>query len=344
MNGTAPGGGLPLASIDIGSHTIRLLSAILGPGERLFPMLSQRHITRLARGFQPDENLEESAIRDSLSVLSHYAGMLKSHGIRSVCCGATGVVRRARNRSAFLKAIEDFTGLRVDILSESREAYLSAKGTLSVLPSHSGLTLSFDLGGSSTEFLLVDGDENDVLWSTSIFTGAATLTERHLSENHLPTEALPIARTAVRSLLEPAISTLGTLARRRGKSLGALRIVGTAGTVSTLAAMFLQMRVYDPDRVNGLVLTSPWVDATVQLLAGMPPALRRELPGLEEGREDIILGGALIVQEILASLHREEFTVTDGGLLEGILLDLAEREMGWPQRLLSPLTWETRKR
>lgn len=329
-----------LASIDIGSHTIRLLAARIKERERIFPLALERRITRLARNFQSDHTLKEPGIQDSISVLREYSDILTSLGIQSVTCGATGVVRRAENSARFLKTIEEVTGLSVVILSESSEAYLSAKGTLSVLHSPCGLILSFDLGGSSTEFLLVDVERNKPLWDISVFTGAATITQNHLTADPPDTESILKARIAVRQLLKPAMSALKSLLMEEGISLAPFHLVGTAGTASTLAAMFLEMEEYEPYRVNGLVLSRKWLDETVERLGRLPVASRRKLPGLEKGREDIILGGALIVQEILASLDEERFTVADGGLLEGLFLNLAEKELGWPDRILTPLTWE----
>lgn len=329
-----------LASIDIGSHTIRLLAARIEGRQRIVPLALERRITRLARNFQYDHTLKDPAIQDSISVLKEYSEILASHGIQSVACGATGVVRRAENSARFLKIIKEVTGLSVTILSESSEAYLSAKGTFSVLHSPCGLILSFDLGGSSTEFLLVNVERNKPLWDTSVFMGAATITQDHLTGDPPDTASILKARIAVRQRLEPAISAMKPLLMEQGIPPTPFQLVGTAGTASTLAAMFLQMEEYKPYRVNGLVLSRKWLDETVERLSRLPVASRRKLPGLEKGREDIILGGALIVQEIMDNLDEKRFTVADGGLLEGLFLNLAEKQLGWPDRILTPLTWE----
>jgi exopolyphosphatase/guanosine-5'-triphosphate,3'-diphosphate pyrophosphatase len=122
-----------------------------------------------------------------------------------------------------------------------------------------------------------------------------------------------------------------------------LQLVGTAGTATTLAAMYLEMREYQPQRINGLVLTDHWLwDMTDRLLRS-PLALRGRIPGLEAGREDIIAAGALIVGEILKGLHQPQMTISDAGLLEGLLLDHIEKEYGRPETLVSPLTWGTQR-
>ncbi len=126
-----------------------------------------------------------------------------------------------------------------------------------------------------------------------------------------------------------------------------LRLVGTAGTVTTLAAMYLNMERYVPYRVNGLVLTKDWLSLTIESLAQMPLAQRRLIAGLEPGREDIILGGAVIVSEILSCFGQDRFIVTDAGLLEGLLIDLIEKESGLyggeAAGLRTGLTWRLQK-
>jgi exopolyphosphatase/guanosine-5'-triphosphate,3'-diphosphate pyrophosphatase len=324
-------------AIDIGSHTIRLLIAELDEDRTIRPLCIERRITRLARNFQDGETLKRPAIERSIEALRQYAALLKRFDVRSVACGATGVIRRARNSSDFLHIVEKSTGICPSILSEESEAYLSAKGSLSVLPTRQKRILAFDLGGSSTEFLLADSSQTGPLWSTSVFIGAATLTERFLTQDPPAKERIAqasnSARTALGSTLSHAKNLLNT------SSGSSLQLVGTAGTVTTLAAMHLKMDVYEPYRVNGHVLTLEWLTETIDLLAGLDLASRRSLPGLEEGREDIILGGALIVREILHGMEQSQLTVTDGGLLEGLLLDHMEQKSGCPPSLIDPLTW-----
>ena len=116
-------------------------------------------------------------------------------------------------------------------------------------------------------------------------------------------------------------------------------MVGTAGTVTTLAAMILEMTVYDPSRINGLILPKAWLARLIGLLAETPLEERQKLAGLEKGREAIILGGALIVDELLRGLEQVHLTVVDSGLLEGLVLALIEKEYGCPESLASALTF-----
>ena len=332
-----------VASIDVGSHTLRLLIASCKEKQELFPLHVDRRITRLARGFQEDRTLKEAGIRASIGALKEYNELLEQHHVRSVICGATGVVRRALNRSDFLKTVLEETRIRVSIISEDSEAFLSAKGVLSSLPRPEIPVLIFDLGGSSTEFVLADPQQPRPLLATSVFIGAATVTERFLRRDPPDENSVAQAVQFIHSMLTPPLNDFKEQLNRLHPTLSGLQVVGTAGTVTTLAAMHLGMEDYQPYRINGLRLNREWLADTTDLLARLTLVSRKSLPGLEEGREDIIFGGILIVREILRLLKQPSLTVMDAGLLEGLLLDHIEGEYGIPQTLWSPLTWHWKK-
>lgn len=327
------------ASVDIGSHTIRLLIVRVEGDGKVFPITLARRITRLSRNFSEGETLKQDSIDESIAVLKGFASLLHRNHVRSLSCRATGVIRRARNAVDFLQKIREATGIDTVVLSEQAEAFLSAKGILSGLPQAERFVLAFDLGGSSTELVLIDTSSAESLWSTSIFIGAATITERYLPGD--PPEGVSVthAAEAVRDALYQTLTQLKVLLKELHVPLPALQLVGTAGTVTTLAAMFLKMDDYEPSRVNGLIITEEWLSQLIDNLSVMSAAERQELEGLERGRESIILGGALIVRELLRGLDRKHLTVVDSGLLEGLVLALIEKHYGWPSGLSSPLTF-----
>jgi exopolyphosphatase/guanosine-5'-triphosphate,3'-diphosphate pyrophosphatase len=327
------------ASIDVGSHTARLLIAACQQGQYLRPLCVERRVTRLAQGFDGRALLGRRGMLQSVAAMQEFAVLIRKHSATSMVCGATGVVRKARNGSELLRSIEEHAGIRGAILSEEVEATLSVKGVLSGLVDKGPLILAFDLGGSSTEFTLVDPRQPEPLWATSVFVGAATVSEAHLKRDPPVAADLEDASRRIRQDLEPAFADLAEHLRRLGMSLPQLQLVGTAGTVTTLAAMHLKMAVYQPYRINGLVLQDGWIRATMRHLAGQTLAERRLWVGLEKDREDIILGGTLIVCEILSLLHQGSLVVTDAGLLEGMLLDTVETALGRPHSLACPFTW-----
>lgn len=330
------------ASIDLGSHTVRLLIG-RRDGDRIVPLCVERRITRLAKGFGTEEILKDKGIRATIAAIEEYVRLLSRYEVESVACGATGVVRKARNQAAFLEAVQRGTGISPIVLPEDAEAFLSAKGTLSALPSRAGMILLFDLGGSSTEFLLLDTFRPDApLYVTSVFVGAATLTERFLTGDPPSDSSVAAAASTAAESLSPVISAVAQHLTGIGSGPPFV-LAGTAGTVTTLAAMYLRMEHYEPFRVNGLVLSRAWIVDTIDSLARSTLARRREIQGLEKGREDIILGGAVIVGEILRGFDADLLTVADAGLLEGLLLELVEKSCGIGTTLVSPLTWRLQK-
>jgi exopolyphosphatase/guanosine-5'-triphosphate,3'-diphosphate pyrophosphatase len=328
------------ASLDIGSHTIRLLIAQVEGRKKVLPIKVERRITQLARNFSDGETLKEDSIQESITGLREFAALLHQYGAQSVNCGATGVIRRARNAADFLRKVHDATGIYPTILSEEAEALLSAKGILSGLRRAERFVLSFDLGGSTTELLLIDTCRTESLWNTSVFVGAATITEWHLPGDPPERRSVTHAVEAIREAFHQTLLRLRALLKRLDVPLHAVQMVGTAGTVTTLAAMLLKMAVHEPSRVNGLVLTEEWLTKLIDRLSALPLVERQQLVGLERGRERIILGGALIVRELLRGLEHAHFTVVDSGLLEGLVLTLIEKEYGWPTSLASPLTFQ----
>lgn len=337
------------AGIDIGSHTTRML-VVQRKGTQLVPVRTERRVTRLALNFQDSGAITEEAQQRNISALKEYLPILRQYRAGAIACGATGVVRRAQNSRAVIEAIAAQTGIECRILSEKAEAMLSTKGILSVLPETGGDLLTFDIGGGSTEFLLaVMGSENSA-FSASRPVGAETLSEAYLRGD--PPGAESVARAALwaRNEIMSAKEQIYQNVREAGiiTPTGELRLAGTAGTVTTLAAMHIKMERYVPYRVNGLVLTKDWLSATIQAMTQMPLGKRRLIAGLEPGREDIILGGAIIVSEILSCFGRDRFVVTDAGLLEGLVLDLVEKESGLggdeDAGLRTVLTWLLQKR
>ena len=330
------------ASLDIGSHTTRLLIA-RKYGTQLVPVRAERRVTRLAQDFH-DDVITEKAQCENLAALMEYICILEQFQVDKVACGATGVVRRAKNSGALLDTISHQTGIECKILSEETEALLSAKGVLSFLAETAKDLLIFDVGGASTEFVLT-GPESST-WSTSRPIGAATLSEAHLKGDPPGAEAVKQAALSAEKEIITARERLYENLKKNGidKFFAGFQPVGTAGTVTTLAAMNIKMQRYDAYRVNGMVLNKDWLSHTIESLAQMALADRKLIAGLEPGREDIILGGAVIVSEILSCFGHDSFVVSDAGLLEGLLIELAEKESAGAggegaSRLRTGLTW-----
>jgi len=263
--------------------------------------------------------LQPEPMGRTLSVLQRFRRAAESHGAGQIAVVGTSALREARNREVFLARVLRETGLQVRVVSGEEEARLTLLGVRAALRNDQGCLLVMDIGGGSTEFILADA--RNILGTASTGLGAVKLTEAHL-RNDPP---LPDELAAVR---EAVARRIARLRHREIPEVGrdipprAMTFVGTAGTVTTLAAMDLALDPYDPERVNGHRLSRQRIEGLARDLASLPVVRRRGIPGLEPARADVIVAGALVCLTAMDGLGFSDLTVSDGGLREGILLEL----------------------
>jgi exopolyphosphatase/guanosine-5'-triphosphate,3'-diphosphate pyrophosphatase len=231
----------------------------------------------------------------------------------------TQALRQARNRQFFLDRVRDTLGLAVEVLAPEAEARLSLTGVLTTLTPEA-LTgadvLVFDVGGGSSEFALMRPGQESVFASLPL--GVLTMSQaRPLGDPPIPER--------VAALKEELSARLGFFHKEAIEPYleGEFCLVGTAGAVTTLAAMQLKLRAYDPDKINHLVLTRAQVAVLAELVAGLSEAARARLAGIEPAKAGVMVAGALIVLTILEVCRQDSLVVIDAGLLEGVLHDLA---------------------
>jgi len=304
-----------LASIDVGSNTLRLLIAEPAVSAPIRPIKVARRITRLGENFLPDRTLQPPAIDRSIAALKEFVELMDLHGVSNYSAGATAVVREANNGGSFLDLVQLKTGLGVRLLSGSEEARLSLLGVASVISHEESSMVIFDIGGGSTELVWKGEGGHSAVESSSLPLGVVHLTETFLQADPPGHESCLQLRRHVSSVLAGLSSY---------EELQDTLWVGTAGTVTTLASMWHELLEYEPEKINGTVLEKIWLAELCTRLAGMKLTERRKLSGLEPGREDIILAGGLVTLEIMDTFGFSRFTVSDAGLLEGLFLDLCE--------------------
>jgi exopolyphosphatase/guanosine-5'-triphosphate,3'-diphosphate pyrophosphatase len=312
----------PLASIDIGSNTLRLLIAEQVAMGSINPARVERRITRLGAGFMPSKILGAPAMARSIAALREFAALMTEHGVGDYLAAATAVVREAGNGAEFLGKVEEEAGISVRVLSGTEEAEFALRGAASVIPGGVDTPLALiDIGGGSTEVIRQSPGEGPGAESVSLPIGVVHLTETFLRDDPPGFDACTRLTRHVRDVLD---------AVHFSASLDGLLWIGTAGTVTTLAAMYLELERYDPARINGVVIERQWLADLCNRLADTPVAARRGTPGLEPGREDIILAGALLSVELMDKFRFSQVTVSDAGLLEGLFLELcrAQRQCG----------------
>ncbi|HYL82327.1 MAG TPA: Ppx/GppA phosphatase family protein [Candidatus Acidoferrum sp.] len=311
-----------VAVIDLGSNTIRLLVGEADGAGGYLPVFADQEITRLGEGLLPGGQLQAEPMRRSLSVLRRFRELAASQGAIAMAAVGTSALREAVNRQVFLDLAWREAGFCVRVVSGEEEARLTLRGVLAALGIPSEHLLMLDIGGGSTELLLAHGREIRAVVSTNL--GVVRLTEAHLKHDPPLAEELG----AIRAVVSGRIASLRTRelpARTPGEIL-----VGTAGTVTTLAAIDLSLDPYDSARVTGHCLSRERIADLLENLARLPLQERRRVPGLEPGRADVIVAGTIVCLGVMDGLGFADLTVSDGGLREGILLDFLERVAGQP--------------
>jgi len=306
------------AAIDVGTNTLRLLVAEAVTPDEFTILHEEQEITRLGEGLLPTRLLQDAPRRRSLTVLRRFADTARSFKAGEVAAVATSAVREAKNGEEFLAETARETGLALRVIDGEEEARLTLLGVRHGLRLGSRRVLAIDIGGGSTEFVLARGDVIEGIVSTGL--GVVKLTEQYLVSD-------PPTVGELRSVKEVVGARIDRL-RGELHCPEEAQLVGSAGTVTTLAAIDLALVTYDRQKVRGHCLGLARVVELLDRLAALALRERRQVPGLEPGRADVILAGAAILAVSMQRLGYNELRVSDDGLREGILLDLLRREIG----------------
>jgi exopolyphosphatase/guanosine-5'-triphosphate,3'-diphosphate pyrophosphatase len=293
-----------LAAIDIGTNTIRMLVAE-GAGRRPVPVARRRSIVGLGRCLRETGRIGDAEFAASLRVLRDFRKEMEREGITAYRACGTACLREAENRADFLEAAAG-VGIDIDVIGPAEEARLTWEGIRLTVAGRAG-DLAMDIGGGSTEFAFGPRKGESVSLSTGVVVLSTLLP---LSDPPDPWELRAVSCFAGARIGD------GTrpFGRRRFR-----RLIGTAGTFTTLAAMERGMTRYDPDRINGARLSAAVVRRWADRLGRMTDAQRLRMPGMEKGRERYVVPGMLLIVAALERFRLNEVTVSDAGLLEGIL-------------------------
>ncbi len=305
-----------LAAIDLGSNTVRLLVAEQNEAGELCALRRERIISRLGGSYAKDRGLDAEAMERTLEALKIFQKLLAQERVAQITVVGTGVMREARNREEFRQRIYRETGLNLRILTGAEEAQLMLKGVLWGRKEKTAQDcLLVDIGGWSTEIVWIH--HNLFKHIQSVNLGAVALCEKFLT--HDPPEKREedlLNKHIIRVLnkVHTAFSERGLTPTSRAT------LIGTAGTITTLAAIDQKLTVYDPQKINNYPLRIERIKKIYETLVSLPARERLKIPGLEKGREDLIIAGAAIIINLMAIFHRRRLFVVDSGLLEGILL------------------------
>jgi exopolyphosphatase / guanosine-5'-triphosphate,3'-diphosphate pyrophosphatase len=309
-----------VAAVDCGTNSFRLLVADVDPAAGTLSDVDRRtEIVRIGQGVDATGRIADVALERTLAVARFYAAVLADTGAERVAVVATSALRDAADPGAFTAGIRDILGVEPRIVSGDDEARLAFAGAVRALPRHEGPALVVDIGGGSTELVLGERAYGP-LQARNVDIGSVRLTERHLHSDPPTAAQIERARAAVVEAVDEAAEVV---------ELGRTRtLVGVAGTVTTLTAHALTLPTYDAAAVDGAVLPVTVLRAACEDMLARSRASRAGLPYVEQGRVDVIGGGALIWSEMLDRVHREagvrEVVTSEHDILDGVAWSLVD--------------------
>lgn len=304
-----------LAAFDLGTNSTRLLVAEVEDGRIARQLDREMIITRLGKGVDAKRRFDPAALRRTLEVLGQYAAVCDRFGVgperrRLV---ATSATRDVANREELLAGIRRLVGVEAEVLTGQQEAAASYLGATAGLEGDER-TLVIDIGGGSTE-LIIGNRQPEAAVSLDI--GCVRLFERHLHSDPPTGAEVAALRADVRSHLDQVRGVFDPAS--------ATRVVGVAGTVTTVAALTLNLDRYDPERIHHAVLEAEQIAATARRLCGLTIAERAALPVMAPGREDVIAAGSLVLDELCRTFRFARVMASETDILDGVLLGLAAR-------------------
>lgn len=300
------------AAVDLGTNTVRLLVAERPPGEKLKTVHAAQKVTRLGEGLGSTGRIQPEAARRTLEVVSEFAASWKAHGVERATIAATAAVRESSNAEDFARQMMETSGVALTVLSGEEEARLTALGVAEGLGGLPEAGVIFDIGGGSSEFIGLEARRPTRVVSLPV--GVVKSREAFLTRDPVDEEELAALSAYLTDAVMPARMSLGAPA--------GCRLIGTAGTVTTLAAMDLGLESYEPERVNAHVLSEAAVGRLLESLAAMSLEERSAIPVMERGREDLIVAGAALARVVMEVFGSPSVVVSEWGLREGLVIDL----------------------
>jgi len=313
------------AAIDLGTNNCRLLIA-RPAGDHFVVIDAFSRVVRLGEGLAQSGRLSDAAMDRALAALQVCADKLRRRNVHLARSVATEACRRASNGADFIERVRAETGIRLDIITAQEEARLAVLGCHILLEHGEGPAMIFDIGGGSTEMVLVDTTDpvpRIIDWQ-SVPWGVVSLTEMIGAIADDP-DARAAAYAQMRRLVHEGFASFA--ARVAGehaamRERGAIRLLGTSGTVTTLASLHLELPQYDRSAVDGVIVPAASMRAISQRLAHCSPAVRVAVPCIGRERADLVVAGCAILETILDIWPADQLGIADRGIREGILRSL----------------------
>jgi exopolyphosphatase/guanosine-5'-triphosphate,3'-diphosphate pyrophosphatase len=285
-----------------------------GKLERLY---FQRRVTRLGESVKTTGRIKSSRLSLSVDCMKDFKKRALEEGAQKIVAVGTQALREAENREEFLDIVRREVGIDIKIISPEEEAFLTLEGIKAGLTFKAENIIAFDIGGGSTEIIVADGERRSFL---SVPLGVIKLSE-FVDSYPLSDKTKNLISAQIKDLIKPLqLKSLLPPEEIKGPVL-----IGTGGTVTTLAGLDLSLEEYIPDMVHGHSLSLKRLEELLGILSHRRLEEIASLPGIEKGREDLIVPGLMVVIEIMKAFSMEELFVSDYGILEGIIIREALR-------------------
>ncbi len=305
-----------IAAIDVGSNSVRLLVAEYDPASGLSIIDELKDHPRLAAGLASTGCLDDAAMNRAIQALGRMREVCQRRGVRRISAVATAAVRDAENGPWFVRRVRQELDIPLRIIDPDTEAALSYRSVSHHFRLAGERALVADIGGGSLE--LIGAVDGLVELTRSLPLGAVRLTELHLPGDRADHKEIADLRSHIRRQLKRAIS---------GREWSGATIIGSGGTFTSLGRMVQARRGIAPgDSVHGVSITTAEVEQLLEWLTSRTLEQRRQVPGLNPERADIILAGLAVTAELLDRVRGRSITVSAFGLREGLLLEMAGAE------------------
>ncbi len=307
------------AAVDVGSNTIRMLIGEVR-GNSLSRLCTDRVVTRLAEGIGDSGTLREENMKRSVSVLRSFSLIFREYGAMRIGAVGTSALREALNSRDFLDEVFQETGTKIEIISGAKEAELTSKGVLLGFREPLAPSLIIDIGGGSTEWISFDPERTGTPSYGSLDLGVIKLLERFIRAD--PPSELDLK--ALEKEIETQLPKVGLAGKKYTSGSRAVRLVGTGGTITTLASLDLGLATYDPSRIHMHKTDIGRLYKLKDMLVRLPLSRRMKVDGLDPGRADLIIPGILLTIKLMEFFGFQEIIASDYGLLEGLLKEMSE--------------------
>ncbi len=310
------------AALDLGTNNCRLLIA-RPSGEHFTVIDAFSRVVRLGEGLAASGRLSDDAMDRTLSALKICAEKLKRRNVHLARSVATEACRRASNGEDFIARVREETGIALDIISAQEEARLAVLGCHILLEDGIGPAVIFDIGGGSTELVLIEpgGPVPRILDWLSVPWGVVSLTDSVPAPDGTA-EGRESRYAEMRRLVDEGFKPFAERIAATARESETIRLLGTSGTVTTLASLHLQLPQYDRQAVDGLIVPSDSMRGICARLSTMSEADRSTVPCIGEDRANLVVAGCAILESIMDIWPADKLGVADRGIREGILRSL----------------------